>query len=161
MHDGQVGDQPALHHVAFAIELAFFFSLTNRRAGAGARKKSRDAGTARADALRQRALRVELDLELAREILLRKRLVLADIGRNHFLDLPAIEQEAETDAVDSGVVGDDRQIFDAGIADRLDQRFRNATKPEAPRHDQHAVLKQAGERRLGVEIDLFFHEYSV
>src|SRR2546430_8735779 len=41
---------------------------------------------------------------------------------NHFLDLPAIEQEAETDAVDSGVVGDDRQIFDAGIADRLDRK---------------------------------------
>src|SRR5207302_4590149 len=64
-------------------------------------------------------------------------------------------ENAEPDAVDAGIVGDHRQILDAGLTDRLDQRLRNAAEPETAGHDQHAVFQEAGERRLGVGIELF------
>ena len=41
-------------------------------------------------------------------ILLREQLVLADIGRDHLLDLARLQQQAEADAVDAGIVGDRR-----------------------------------------------------
>ncbi len=147
VHDRQVGDDAALHDVALAVELALFLALRDQGAGAGLGEEGRDAGAAGADALGQRALRVEFDLQLVREILLRERLVLADIGRDHLLDLPGVEQQAEADAVDARIVGHDGQVLHAGIADRQDQRFGDAAQPEAPGHDQHAVLQQAGERR--------------
>ena len=140
-----------------AVELALFLALGDHRPGAGAREKGRDAGAAGADALGERALRVELDLQFAGEILLRERLVLSDVGRDHLLDLAAVEQDAEADAVDAGIVGHDREIFHAGIADGQDQRLGNAAQPEAAGHDQHAVLEDAGQRRARVGIDLF-HE---
>ena len=83
-------------------------------------------------------------------------LVLADIGRDHLLDLPRLEQQAEAGAVDAGIVGDDGEVLHAGVADRLDQRLRDAAQAEAAGHDQHAVLEHAGERRLCVGID-FLH----
>jgi len=45
-------------------------------------EEGRNAGAAGADALGQRALRIELDLELAGEELLGEGLVLADVGRD-------------------------------------------------------------------------------
>ena len=105
-------------------------------AGAGPGEEGRDAGAAGADALGQRALRIEFDLQLAGEILLRERLVLADIGRDHLLDLPGLEQQAEADAVDAGIVGDDGEVLHAGIADGVDQRLRDAAQAEAAGHDQ-------------------------
>ena len=86
-----------------------------------------------------------------------KSLVLANIGRDHLPDLPGVEQDAEADAVDAGIVGDDGQVLHAGIADREDQRLGDAAQPEAAGHDHHAVLEQAGERRRRIGIDLF-HE---
>ena len=70
--DGQIGDDPALHDVTLAIEFTLFLALGNIGAGAGAGEKSRDARAACADALGQRALRVEFDLQFAGEILLSK-----------------------------------------------------------------------------------------
>src|SRR5262249_37070032 len=117
----------------------------------------RDACAARADALGERALRIELDLELAREVLLGEQLVLAHVGRDHPLDLLGLEQKAQARAVDARVVGDDGEILHPGLADRLDQLLGDAAQAEAAGADQHAVLEQAGERRLGVRINLF-HE---
>ena len=156
VHDGQVGDDAALHDVALAVELALFLAFGDVGAGAGAGEEGRDAGAAGADALGERALRVELDLELAGEVLLREELVLADIGRDHLLDLPRLEQEAEAGAVDAGIVGNDGQVLHATVADRLDELFRNTAEAEAAAADQHAVLEHAGERRLCVGID-FLH----
>ena len=48
-----------------------------------------------AQLLGQRALRVELKLKLAAEILLLEQLVLADIGRNHLFDLTRADQLAQ------------------------------------------------------------------
>ena len=154
VHDRQVGDDAALHDVLLAVELALFLALGDVGAGAGAGEEGRDAGAAGADALGQRALRVEFDLQFAGEVLLREQLVLADVGRDHLLDLLGLQQQAEARAVDAGVVGDDGEVLHPGVADGEDQRLGDAAQAETAGADQHAVLEQAGQRRLGVGIDL-------
>ena len=96
-------------------------------------KKAGNAGAAGADALGQRALRVEFELEFAGEILLGEKLVLADIGRDHLPDLPRFQQHAEADAVDAGIVGDDGQILDAEVrtASISDSGMPQRPKPPA------------------------------
>ena len=59
------------------------------RADPGGREEAADARAAGADALGEGALRVELDLELAREELALELLVLAHVAGDHLLDLPA------------------------------------------------------------------------
>ena len=113
--DGEVGEQAALHDVLLAVEFLHFLAFGDQRADAGLGVEGRDTGAAGADALGQRALRIEFEFQFAGEILLREQLVLADIGRDHLLDLPRLQQPAEADAVDAGIVGDDRQTLDAGI----------------------------------------------
>ena len=104
VHDREIGDQAAFHDVLLAVELAHFLALGDLRADAGAGEERRDAGAAGADALGQRALRVELDLQLAGEVLAGERLVFADIGADHLADLPGLQQQAEAGVVDAGVV---------------------------------------------------------
>src|SRR5262245_21717519 len=79
MYDREVGDDAALHDVLVAAKLALFLALGDHRPRASAREEGRDTGAARANALSERALRVELDLQLPGEILLREGLVLSDI----------------------------------------------------------------------------------
>jgi hypothetical protein len=154
VHDREVGDEAALHHIRLAVELAQLLALGDEGADAGLGEERRDARPARADALGERPLRVELDLELAREILLREGLVLADVRRDHLPNLPGVEEEPEPGVVDAGVVGDDRQPLHPGLADRLDQGLGDAAQAEAAGHDHHVVPQQAGERRLGVGVNL-------
>ena len=73
----EVGDDAALHDVVLAVELALLLAFADHGAGAGLGEEGRNAGAAGADALGQRALRIELDLELAGEILRGEHLVLA------------------------------------------------------------------------------------
>ena len=157
VHDGEVGDDAALHDVLLAVELALFLALGDVGAGAGAGEEGRDARAAGADAFGERALRIEFDLEFAREILLGEQLVLAHVGRDHLLDLLGLQQQAEPRAVDACIVGDDGEVLHPGIADRRNQHLGDAAKAEAAGTDQHAVLEHARERRLGVGIDLL-HE---
>ena len=132
VHDGEVGDEPALHHIAGAVEFALLLALRDLRTGAGSREECGNAGAAGADALGQSTLRIELDLELAREVLLRESLVLAHIGRDHFLDLLGVEQKAKSDAVDAAIVGHHGQVFHARVADRLDQLSGMPQSPKPP-----------------------------
>src|SRR6202021_1265011 len=94
--DRQVRHQTPLHDIALAIELLDRLAVGNRGTDAGLGEEARDTSTAGADTLGQRALWVELDLELAREVLVHEGLVLADVGRDHLLDLLRVEQKADT-----------------------------------------------------------------
>ena len=149
-------NRPRLHDVGLAVELAHLLALGNQRADAGLGVEGRDAGAAGADALGERALRVELELELAGEVLLGEELVLAHVGTDHLADLARLEQAAEADAVDAGIVGDEGQVLRPRITNRLDQRLRNAAQAEAAGHDGHAILDQVGDRRRCIFID-FVH----
>src|SRR5271154_3200073 len=67
MDEGNVGDEPGLHDVGLVVEVADFLALGDDRADAGLGEEGGNAGAAGADALGQRALRIEFELELARE----------------------------------------------------------------------------------------------
>ena len=155
--EGDVGDEPGLHEIGLVVEVADFLALGDVRPDAGAGEEGRDAGAAGANALGQRALRRELELELAGQIEVGENLVLADVARDHLPDLSGLEQDAKADAVDAGVVGDDGQILHAGFAQGLDQGFGDAAEAEASGHDHHAVPGGAGERLVSGGVD-FFHE---
>jgi hypothetical protein len=47
------------------------------------------------------------------------------------LDLPRLQQLAEAEAVDAGVVGDHGQVLHAAVAQRVDQRLGDAAQAEA------------------------------
>src|SRR5262249_7497346 len=139
--------------------LALLLALRYLSPGPRSREECRNAGATRADTLGQRALRIELNLEFTREILLRKRLVLANIGRDHLLYLPAVEQNAEADPVDTAIVGDDGEVLHARVADRQNELLGNPAKPESTGHDRHAVLQKPSKRGAGIGID-FLHALS-
>ena len=139
---------------SLAVDLALLLALGDDRARAGARVETVDARAAGANALGQRALRIELELELLREILALEFLVLADVRGNHLADLPRLEQQPEPEAVDAGIVGDHREIARARVAQRDDEVLRNAAQAEAAGHHRHAIAREPGERGRGVCVNL-------
>ena len=146
----QIGFQRPLQQIKLPIELFGLFTLGDRCAHTRARIKSRDTGTTGADALGQRALRVEFDLDFALEILLLEKAVFADIGADHFFDLSRLQQNAEPIIVHSGIVRDDGEVAHAGRMDGADQIRWNAAQSETAGHDGHAIGQQPGERSLRV-----------
>src|SRR6185312_10840072 len=154
MNDREVGEQAALHQIFLAVELAHFLAFGNQRADAGLGEEGGNAGPSRTDALGERALRIELEFQFARQELLGEQLVLADIGGDHLPDLPCLEQPRETDAVDAGIVRHHREALHAGVADRIRQGLGDATEAETTGHDHHAVLEEAVEGGFGVGINL-------
>src|SRR5690606_34127972 len=98
-----------------------------------------DPGAAGADALGQRALRRQLDLELPAQVLPLELLVLADVRRDHLPDLAVLEQEPEPEVVDPAVVGHDHEILRAERAERRDAVLRDAAEAEAAREEGGAA----------------------
>ena len=74
-------------------------ALGDLGAGAGDRVEAGDAGAAGAQPLGEGALRGQLDLELALQVLPRELLVLADVGGHHPADLFVAKQDAEPPVV--------------------------------------------------------------
>ena len=140
MDDGKVAEQATLHQVFLAVEFLHFLAFRHQSPDAGLGVECRNPCPSGADALGQSALRREFKLQLAGEELLREQFVLADIRRNHLLDLPRLEQPAQSDPVDTSIVGDHGQVLDAGVAQRLGQGLGNPAQAKAPGHDHHAVL---------------------
>ena len=154
-----IGDESALHDIGRAVEVAQLFPIGNDGSDARFCEKRRDARAACPDPLGQRALRIEFEFELAGKIKPLEKLVLADIRRDHFLDLPGLEEEPQPNAIDARIVRDHGQILDLGVANGLDQELRDAAKPKSPRHDGHPVLEDAGQGRTGVRKNLV-HAWS-
>ena len=90
-------------------------ALGERGAGGRARVEAGNAGAAGAQLLGERALRREVQVELAGEHLPLEFLVLADVRRDHLLHLAGLEQQPHAEIVDAGVVADDRQSLDAAV----------------------------------------------
>src|SRR5205085_118517 len=152
----QVGDDSALEDIIRAVEILDLLAL--RYLGPEPRLGV-EAGNARAPpahSLRERALRAKLHLELSGEELPLELLVLADVGRDHFLHLARAKQFAEPLIIDARIVRGDGQVLDPARLDRVDQPLGNAAQPEPARGDGHAVAQQSVERRLCIGID-FLH----
>ena len=161
MHDREVGEEPAFHHVLMAVELAHFFSLGDHSSNTRLRVEGRDARAPCSNPFGQRALGVELHGEVSVEKLLREELVLAHVGRDHLLDLTRLEHHAEADSVDACVVGDHREVLHAGFRNRFDQGFGNSAEPKAAGHQRHAVTEQPVEGCRRVRKYLLGHGSSL
>jgi hypothetical protein len=104
---------------------------------------------ARADPLRQRALRVELDLELVGQELLLERRVLAHVAADHLADLSRLQQQAQPEVVHARVVRDAGEVLDAAVAQGDDEVLGNAAQAEPSHHDGHAVAEDALVAQVG------------
>ncbi len=87
LHQRHIGVQCGFQHVVLAVEFARFLALGHDRAVAGGRIKRSNSRPARAQTLGQGALRIELQLKFACQVLAFEFLVFAHIGRNHLADL--------------------------------------------------------------------------
>src|ERR1700677_560707 len=133
MNQRDVGDQASLHYISLVVEISDFLALRNHCADAGSGKKRGNSSAPGADALGKRALRIEFEFQFTREIQTREDLVLADVARDHLLDLARFKQNAEANPVDTSVVGDEGEILCARFADRVDQRLGNPGETESAR----------------------------
>lgn len=145
VNESKVCEECAFHDIKNALELASFLSRRDLRTGSRSRVKRGNAGTAGANTFRQRALRVEFDVDGAVKVLRRKQFVLANVGRYDFPNLPCREQPPKTYAVHASVIRNDRQAFNANFMDDIDQAGWNPTQSEAACHDCHIVAQKIGQ----------------
>ena len=89
--DRKIRSQPCFTHIELAVEFFHRLALGHDGADPGAGVEGRNPGPAGTDSLGQRALRIQLQLQLASEIKLLEQFVLADIRGDHFADLTVIE----------------------------------------------------------------------
>ena len=94
-----------------------------------------------AQPLGQRALRAQLDLELAGEVLPLELLVLPHVRRDDPPDPLVAQQDPETPVVDAAVVRDDLQVAGPGVEDRLDEHGGHAAQAEAADGEGVAVAQ--------------------
>src|SRR5438270_4342100 len=87
----EVDAQAALHHVHAAVELPGLFAFGDHGAVAGGRVERGDARAAGAQAFAERALRIQLYLQLAAQDKLLEEFVFAHVGRDHLLHLALLE----------------------------------------------------------------------
>ena len=107
------------------------FAFGGERSVARRSKERRDSRASAANALRQRPLRIQfhLDFFFQRELL--ERLIFANVTRDHFADLLVPQQNADSEIVDAGIIGNDGEVFGAFSPQRGDQIFGNPAQTEA------------------------------
>lgn len=67
----------------------------------------------------QGSLWVELQFKLPAQVLAHEFGVLADIRRDHLFHLPRLQQDADTEIINTGVVGGKDQLLRARLLDGL------------------------------------------
>ncbi len=153
-HEREVGEDAALEDVGVAVEVLVLFAVGDERADAGARVEAGDAGAASSHAFGERALRGELDFELAGEELAFELGILSDVAGDHFFDLTGLQEKADAPVVDARVVAGDGEVAHAGVAQSGDEGFGDAAEAEASDGQQHVVADDACEGGTGVGIEL-------
>ena len=132
-----------LEHVRLAGEPAHLLAFGDHGPVAGGSEEGGNPGAARADALGEGALRVELDLERAVEEHLLEDLVLADVGRDHLPDLAVLQQERDPEVVDARVVRDDGEALRSLVASA---RIRFSGIPHSPKPETITVAPSGTSR---------------
>ena len=117
--------------VAGVVVLPRQAALGDLGADAGGGEEGGDARAAGPHPLRQGALRGQLDLELAGEVLPGELLVLPDVRRHHPAQPLLHQQPPEAPVVDAAVVGDRLQVARALRQQGVDQHRRDAAQAEA------------------------------
>lgn len=115
-----------------------------RHTSASGREEGGDAAPRATDPLGQRALRTQLDGDLAREVLLLEHLVGAEVAQDQPVDLPRLGQDAQAAlALDAGIVGHGREGVQVVLAPPVqggDEGLRDAAEAEARGEDGRAGL---------------------
>lgn len=93
----------------------------------------------------ERALGHQLDLQLTVEVLAGELLVLADVRAGDTGDAARCEQDAESAAVRTAVVGDHAESGGAAGVHRLDQHVRHPAQAESA-NGERCVIKDVGDR---------------
>src|SRR5579862_5047804 len=148
LDEREIARQRLLEHIKCTIDLAQLLAVGEFCVSARAREEATDASAGSAHALRQRALRHELDLDLLCLVELVDHLWVggARIGAYEFSRPPRFQQRGDTDQAAAGVVADDGQVARAELDHRLDERDRLADRAEAAAEKGVTVL-EASERR--------------
>ena len=136
-----VGVDRILEHVVAIADAPRLLALGELGAVGGRREERADAGARGADALGERALRHQLELELARAVRL-VEVPRVGLARKRAQDLAhalRADQRGEAGVGVAGVVVDDGEVARALRDQRVDQRRRHAGVAEAVNHDGGAV----------------------
>src|SRR5207237_7053959 len=122
---------------------AALLALRDLRSSARRGEETAQACPAGADPLGERALRIQLHLQLAREELALELLVLADVAADHLPHLPGLQQHPEALVGRAAVVGDDGEVLHALAVDGLDQVLRVAAEAEPARDRKSTRLNSS------------------
>src|SRR5215472_15907051 len=141
--DREIGHERRLEHVLPPVDGAGFLAGGDLRPHSGGGVEASNSAAAGADPLRQRALRIQLHLELAAEELPLELLVLPDVAGHHLLNLLGLEQDAEPQIGSAAVVGNDGEVFDPFSVEGGDQVLRISAEAEAAAHHHRPVLDVA------------------
>ena len=125
------------------------------------RIEGRDARASRPDPLGERALRIELELQLAGEIEMLEQFVLADIGRDHLSNLTALRRCQSPKPSAPALFEMTVRSFtpDAWISGIRLSGLPNQSK--AAGHDRHPIAKEAFERGPRRLVDLVHSEPNI
>ncbi len=133
-------------HVFTTIDRAGLLAFRELGAGRGGREETTDPRPRRAHALGERALRHELELDLAGgvELLEHHRAGGARIRADDLAHVPGRQQLGDIGAAGARIVGDDGELLGALRDQRIDQLDRNAGGAETA--DEHGcAIADAGD----------------
>ena len=136
VHQREVGAQRDLDEIGPAVHLDRLLAFLDFGANAGRRQHAAEAVAAGADLLDQRALRHEIDLQVASHHLLLRLGIQADVAGDHLAHQSGADQLADADTRAGGVIGDDGEVALALPHDLVDQPLGVPTRHEAA--DQQA-----------------------
>src|SRR5882672_8685050 len=158
LDQGDVAVQCVLEHVAPSIDHPRFLAFREIGAVAGGGVEGADAGARGAHALRERPLRHELQLDLARAVEALEDVAVgqARVRAHDFAYAPGLEQGCDADFAVAGIVVDDGQVLRPLRDQRVDQLFGNAGAAESADEDRRAVA-HVGERGFDRGYDLVDH----
>ena len=129
--EGEVALDRLFQQVGLAVDLDGLLALFNQGADAGRSEDAAETDAAGANALDERALRRELDLDFARDHLLLRLGVEADVGGDELCNRAGRDELADAVAGGSRVVRDDGQVLDAAHDYRVDEPMGRADAHEA------------------------------
>ena len=100
----------------------------------------------------------KLDFNFLRHGQLFECLIFAHVAGDHFLHLPGFQKQADPEIVDSGVVGDQREVFRAFADEGGNEIFGDAAEAEASEQNGGAVFNACDG---GIRVrDAFVHFFS-
>ena len=156
-HERHIRNDGPLEHKGPTLELRRRLPRGHLGSDTRRRVEGRDAGTAGAQTFSQGALRDELDIERAVEVLLSEQLVLPDVRSQNSRHLTIFEKQSQAFAVHTHVVRDDGEIRDPRVSQGTNEAGRVAAQSEASHGDGHPVAHDVCQRGGRVSPQLGCH----